>query len=395
VDESVRKVWQAKEDKEAKMTRHFKASQLGTVAAAQVKLDLQYPRQDGRQGLGHGNYKADHTKAEERKLVSITAHSFAEEKRMAHAHGLAQQGAWTNWYDSVAPADLSWRNLIYGPGPHVIKFILNATVNWLKTPDMMKIWGYKQTAFCPLCRHPQCTLHHIISGCPIALHQGRYTWRHDSILEYLGQVVQELVDRANAKEPVKAAVPHIDKSFVRAGNKPLVKRAKSSGCRGTLLREANDWKVLADIGDRMVYPPEIFSTPQRPDIVIWSVKHKRVVNVELTVPAEEGIEAAKTRKQGRYFSLVCDSKDRGWDSLVATMEVGARGFVARTVPQTLKKLGRESKEISADMRNLSNLVARCTYGIYLARESEFWDGKRERLTVQRLASTAIPKPPTG
>ena len=59
VDESVRKVWQAKEDKEAKMTRHFKVSQLSTAAAAQVKLDLQYPRQLGdstrfRRGKANG-----------------------------------------------------------------------------------------------------------------------------------------------------------------------------------------------------------------------------------------------------------------------------------------------------------------------------------------------------
>ena len=129
------------------MTRHFKASRLGTVAEAQVKLDLQYPTQVGRQGLGHGNFKVDRTRAELRKLVSETAHAFAEQKRMAHAHTLAHQGTWTNWYDYVTPADLSWRNLIYGPGPHVIKFILNATVNWLKTPDMMKVWGYKKTAY--------------------------------------------------------------------------------------------------------------------------------------------------------------------------------------------------------------------------------------------------------
>jgi hypothetical protein len=175
VDESVRKVWQSKEAKEAKMTRRFKVSQLGTVAEAQVQLDLQYPSQSGRQGLGHGNYKANRTKAEVRKQVSVTANSFAEDTRMAHAHALAHQGAWTNWCDLVAPADLSWRNLIYGPGPHVFKFILNATVNWLKSPDMMKIWGYKKTAYCPLCKDPQCTLHHIISGCSYALNQGRYT----------------------------------------------------------------------------------------------------------------------------------------------------------------------------------------------------------------------------
>jgi hypothetical protein len=143
----------------------------------------------------------------------------------------------------------------------------------------------------------------------------------------------------------------------------------------------------------LVYPPEIFGTPERPDIVIWSTGLKRVLNMELTVPAEEGIAAAKARKEGRYFTLKCESKDRGWNALVSTLEVGARGYVARTVPRMLKRLGRESKEISADMRNLSNLVARCSYGIYLARESSFWDLKRERLTVQGLASTAIPNPP--
>lgn len=394
VDESVRKVWQAKEDKEAKMTRCFKVSQLSMAAAAQVKFDLQFPRQVGRQGLGHGNYKANRSIAEVRKLVSKTAHDFAEEKRMAHAHELAQQGAWTKWCDAVVPADLSWRNLIYGPGPHVIKFILNATVNWLKTPDMMKIWGYKNTAYCQLCGNPQCTLHHIISGCKHALKEGRYTWRHDSILEYFEQVVQELVDRANEKEPEETTVPHIDNNFVRAGNKPPNKQRGNSGCRGILLRGANDWKVLVDLDDKMVYPPEIFGTPQRPDIVIWSVENKRVLNMELTCPAEEGIEAAKTRKEERYFPLKCASKDRKWDSQVITLEVGARGYVARTVPRTLKRLGREPKEISADMRNLSNLVARCTYGIYLARDSLAWDKKRARLTVQGLASTAIPKPPT-
>ena len=394
VDANVRKVWQAKEDTEAKMTRHFKASRLGTVAEAQVKLDLQYPTQVGRQGLGHGNFKVDRTRAELRKLVSETAHAFAEQKRMAHAHTLAHQGTWTNWYDCVAPADLSWRNLIYGPGPHVIKFILNATVNWLKTPDMMKVWGYKKTAYCPLCKHPQCTLHHIISGCKVALDQGRYTWRHDSILGYLGQVMKELVDKANAKEQKRATVSHIGKNFVRAGTKPPVKRHKSIGSRGMLLRGATDWKVLVDLDNKMVYPPEICGTTQRPDIVIWSAATKRVVNAELTCPAEEGIEAAQTRKEGRYHLLKCEAKDRGWDSQVATLEVGARGYVAHTVPRVLKRLGRGSKDISADMRNLSNLVARCTYGIYLARASEGWDVKRERLTVQGLASTAIPKPPT-
>ena len=37
----------------------------------------------------------------------------------------------------------------------------------------------------PLCRSPHQTSVHILNGCPEALNQGRYTWRHDSVLNCL------------------------------------------------------------------------------------------------------------------------------------------------------------------------------------------------------------------
>ena len=83
---------------------------------------------------------------------------------------------------------------------------------------------------------------------------------------------------------------------------------------------------------RIVYPPEITATAERPDIVIWSKQLKKVLNIELTCPAEEGIEAAMTRKEARYFPLKCDAKDRGWKALVHTIEIRARCFVARVHP---------------------------------------------------------------
>ena len=48
-------------------------------------------------------------------------------------------------------------------------------------------------------------------------------------------------------------------------------------------------------------------------------------------------------------------------------------------------------QINADVKNLSTLVARCTYAIYLARESPDWDVQHELLTMGN-ASTATPKP---
>ena len=389
VDETVRNMISAKITREASMNRLLKPSKINTEAAAQVKLDLLFPTQQDRQGLGNGNFKAKHTTAEIRKLVSATARGFAEEKRVHHAQELAMQGCWTKWHDRVIPYDLSWKNLIYGQGPHVIKFVLNATVNWVKTPDLLKLWGYSEQAHCKLCRHPQCTLHHIISSCQHSLLGGRYLWRHDSVLLYLKPILQELIDNANANSAAKNTSPN-QVSFVRAGeNKPPTK-TKSS--KNTFLSGATDWKLLVELGEnKIVYPPEIYSTSQRPDIVIWSKQSKRVMNAELTCPAEEGIEAAQARKTRSYCDITDAARVRGWTAETVTIEAGARGFVARTLPHFLKRLGRCPKNINSDCKTISSIAARCTYTIYLARESIVWDAKRELLT-EEFAPTATPNP---
>ena len=390
-DDDVRNLWASKTTREKKLTRHFRVSKLCTEATAQVLLDTRFPTQNGRLGLGHGKFKANHSVAELRKMVSITARSFAEDRRVQHAQGLAQQGIWTTWKENVMPFDLSWKNLIYGSGEHIIKFVLNATVNWVKTPDTLKTWGYKQTAFCPLCNHPQCTLHHIISNCPFALKNKRYTWRHDSVLLYLQATLQELIERANCnKENHSNPLPKLEASFVKTGER---RKQRTVYHKTSILDGATDWKMLVDFDHKqIVYPPEITATPERPDIVIWSKKLKKVINLELTCPAEEGIEAAKTRKEARYFGLKCNAKDRKWTAQVRTIEVGARGFVGKEIPRTLKDLGRNPRQINADIKNLSALAIRCTYAIYLARDTKDWDTSRELLTVEDASTT--PSNPT-
>ena len=63
---------------------------------------------------------------------------------------LAWQSVWSNWADDVIPFDLSWRNLLYGPGPKLIAFILNATINWAQTPDLLLLWGKSKVSKCAL-----------------------------------------------------------------------------------------------------------------------------------------------------------------------------------------------------------------------------------------------------
>ena len=135
---------------------------------------------------------------------------------------------------------------------------------------------------------------------------GRYTWRHDSVLQDIERALQNLIPTFNAKTPTifaEVAKKDFKSCFVRAGQrkKPLNKSQE----RRCLLDFANDWKLQVDFKDRkLVFPPAICSTDLRPDAVIWSALSRTVILLELTCCAEEGIEGAQIRKEARYAELL-------------------------------------------------------------------------------------------
>ena len=66
-----------------------------------------------------------------------------------------------------------------------MKFLLNSTHNVLPTADNLRRWRWGKTAVdmkCNLCSFANATLKHILNCCTAALKQGRYPWRHGSIL---------------------------------------------------------------------------------------------------------------------------------------------------------------------------------------------------------------------
>ena len=75
-----------------------------------------------------------------------------------------------------------------------MSFLLRAGSDTLPTPLNLKRWRLRMDSTCPLCGHTQSTIHHILSSCPEALQQGRYTWRHDSALQILVKYIKEHLD---------------------------------------------------------------------------------------------------------------------------------------------------------------------------------------------------------
>jgi hypothetical protein len=387
IDDSVRNVFTGQRVKYEKETgRIWRPSQLNSDVNSQVDLAIRFPSQTGRQGLGAGNFNPNPTRKERRQLCSAEATSLFADGHNQHVQDLAWQGVWLKWIEYSLPLDLSWKNLIYGPGPQLIKFLLNAAVNWVKTPDLLKLWGYVKTAKCTLCDHPQCTLHHIISACRTALDSKRYTWRHDSVLLLIKTSLSYFLDHRASVKPEDISIAPLASSFVKPGTAPP--STKTQLRRQSLLDGATDWKLLVDFdSEKIVFPPEICPTSSRPDIIIWSVAAKRVVLIELTCPAEEGMEAAEVRKTARYSELMAQIREAGWTPHLFTVEVGARGFVGRSLIRCLKRLGLSPRTIRRAHKGLSEVVARCTYAIYLARETHDWP--RDQPLISPLNGAAV------
>ena len=59
-----------------------------------------------------------------------------------------------------------------------------------------------------------------------------------------------------------------------------------------------------DVDQQLRFPEAICISTQRPDIVIYSLKLKKVLLIELICPAEENIEERHSEKISHYDSLL-------------------------------------------------------------------------------------------
>ena len=96
-------LYKTRESSNAKLTRVWKATNATMEANAEVKLNLKFPSQSNRQGIGFGKFHPNPSLAEKRKLVTPKTASFTKQKRIAHSASLKQQGAWLQWSENALP----------------------------------------------------------------------------------------------------------------------------------------------------------------------------------------------------------------------------------------------------------------------------------------------------
>ena len=291
------------------------------------------PPQFGRAGLGVTSHKVippEKSSHQYRKFISDTSKEIDEEGNMAKALQLQVQGQWTRW-ENYIKNDLSWKSVLAMP-PNLLSFCLASTYNVLPTPSNLKRWRICSEASCFLCGKEVCTTSHVLGACPTSLKQGRFTYRHDSVLTQIVDCLSSFIE--DLPPPPKSGFHKV--SFVKGGKGKFHASSKTTVATG-ILYLANDWKLISDLGNGFVFPGHIAITALRPDVVIYSDVLKRIILIELTCPCEENMENWHVTKFCKYSGLIHIISSNGWTVDFFAVEVGASGYCPTSVTSCLKQ----------------------------------------------------------
>ena len=200
-----------------------------------------------------------------RKTLARSAHALhaevREEKWDLSLGKLKVQGKFKDAC-SLEKENRIWNRIMDGLPPGQLSFVLRAASDTLPTPLNLCRWKYRTDPKCSLCGSNFPTVRHVLNSCPTSLEQGRFTWRHDSVLQKL----------------VSAILPTLSE-----GEKVYADLLNLRACDNS----------------SATIPEKIITTSARPDLVL--VREKEVVLMELTIPHNslEAMNNAQRRKKSK------------------------------------------------------------------------------------------------
>ena len=212
-----------------------------------------------------------------------------------------------------------------------MKFLLNSLTNTLPTQDNLKLWGKTFSDKCHLCKNRDSTMH-CLNGCKVSLNQGRFTWRHNNIVNYIVQSVN------TSKYKVYSDLPG---------------HGTSNG--GSL-------------------PPSMVVTNLKPDIVIIDENKKEAKIFELTCPMEHNINRQHKYKSDKYAHFETDIKSHR--ATTCAFEVSSRGTLTNENIARLSLIHKYLKKHikkSTFIKNIKSLSILSSYYIYTERKNLTWD----------------------
>ena len=232
---------------------------------------------------------------------------------------------------------VTWQSIARKVPRNVMAFAARLSTNSLASPDNLKRWGKRKMGTCPLCSSPNGTLAHITNMCTTALNQGRFSWRHDSVLLHITTVVKSL---ATSGTEVFSDLP----SF-----------------------QVNGTTIPADI---MVSA----GAGSKPDIVIVNREQKTIALLELTCSLSGSANKAHQLKRNKYTQLAIDLEVLGYMVFLVPFEVISSGHITNVcktnIRNTLQQFNIRIK--NSLFVNLAKIALLCTMSIFHAYNEKDW-----------------------
>ena len=264
-------------------------------------------------------------KQEAKSLVSVEDNG----KMLEHVQNLVKQGKFLE-LSQCEKNDATWKGYIFNLPKGTMKWLLNASIDTLPTKVNLKLWGKVSNDKC-FCGQKQ-TLNHILNCCTLSLNQGRYTYRHDSILNYILSCLDSI------KFTCYVDVPG---------------------------HQTQDGGTI---------PPDIMVTTLKPDLVIIDKQRKSLNIFELTVPGETRISIAHNIKLQKYQHFCTDINS--YKVSVIPFEIGSHtGYITRENKESLKTLHKFCKrelKFKSFKNSISVITVLGSYFLFNNRNIETW-----------------------
>ena len=147
--------------------------------------DIRHLCQDSSQ---YTNVQYDHYKNTKQVLKAVQ-----KQHQGRLEHELTSQGFIVSSIIKFASPKVTslWSTVQQSMPKNIFNFSLKYLTNTLATRKNLFKWSIGQSSACSFCLQSE-TLQHIVSSCKSYLDQGRYTWRHDSVLNFIANSLSAL-----------------------------------------------------------------------------------------------------------------------------------------------------------------------------------------------------------
>ena len=204
---------------------------------------------------------------------------------------------------------------------NIFNFSLKYLTNTLTPCKNLFTWSIGQSSACSFCLQSE-ALQHIVSSFKLYLDQGRYTWRHDSVLNFIANSL--------------SALP--------------------------------SYSIYADLPP-FLSPSLVTGDSLRPDLFLIT-KNKTLYICELTIGFETSIQVNSDCKALKYNPLHHSLRSKYCQINFINLSLGALGTVGSSpdsFSELLKAVDFDSKTQKAILSRIMSITIRCTYYIFCCR----------------------------